>query len=47
VLPDRRIRLCGAVTQKDDATRVVELDVWIENDEGERTVIGTATVVLA
>jgi acyl dehydratase len=47
VLPDRRIRLCGAVTQKDDATRAVELDVWIENDEGERTVIGTATVVLA
>jgi acyl dehydratase len=46
VLPDRTIRLCGAVTQKDEASRAVELDVWIENDEGERTVIGTATVVL-
>jgi acyl dehydratase len=46
VLPDRTIRLCGAVTQKDEVSRAVELDVWIENDEGERTVIGTATVVL-
>ena len=46
VLPDRTIRLCGAVTQRDEAARAVELDVWIENDEGERTVIGTATVVL-
>jgi acyl dehydratase len=46
VLPDRTIRLCGAVTQRDEASRAVELDVWIENDEGERTVIGTATVVL-
>ena len=44
--PDRTFRLCGAVTQKDDAPRTVELDVWIENDEGERPVIGTATVAL-
>ena len=47
VLPDRTIRLCGAVTQKDEATRTAELDVWIESDEGERLVIGTATVSLA
>jgi acyl dehydratase len=46
VLPDRTIRLCGAVTQKDDATRTAELDVWMESDEGERLVIGTATVTL-
>lgn len=46
VLPDRTIHLCGAVTQKDDAARSVELDVWIESDEGERLVIGTATVAL-
>jgi acyl dehydratase len=46
VLPDRTIRLCGAVTQKDDVTHTVELDVWIESDEGERLVIGTATVAL-
>ncbi|HEV7733034.1 MAG TPA: MaoC/PaaZ C-terminal domain-containing protein [Candidatus Binatia bacterium] len=47
VLPDRTIRLCGAVTQKDDAARTVELDLWMESDEGDRLVIGTATVALA
>jgi len=46
VLPDRRVRLCGTVTQKDERTRAVELDVWLESDEGERLVIGTATVAL-
>ena len=46
VLPDRTIRLCGAVTQKDDDARIVELDVWLESDEGERLVIGTASVKL-
>ena len=47
VLPDRTIRLCAAVTQKDDARRSVELDVWLESEEAERLVIGTATVALA
>ena len=42
-----RLRLCGAVTERNDATRTVELDVWLENEEGERSVIGTATVALA
>ncbi len=46
VLPGRTFRLCGTVTQKHPAARTVELDVWIENDEGERPVIGTATVRL-
>ena len=46
VLPGRTIQLCGTVTQKDEATRTVELDVWLESDEGERLVIGTATIVL-
>lgn len=46
VLPDRTIRLCGALTQKDEQTRTVELDVWLESDESERWVIGTATVAL-
>lgn len=46
VLPDRTIRLCGAVTEKNDAARTAEIDVWIESDEGERLVIGTATVAL-
>ena len=47
LLPDRTIRICGVVTQRDDGTRSVEVDVWIENDDGERAVIGTATVALA
>jgi acyl dehydratase len=47
LLPGRTIRICGVVTQRDDATRSVEIDVWIENDDGERAVIGTATVALA
>jgi len=46
VLPGRTIRLCGTVTQKDQQKRTVELDVWLEGDEGERLVIGTATVAL-
>jgi len=47
VIPDRTLRLCGAVTQKDERTSTAELDVWIENEDGERPVIGTATVRLA
>ncbi len=47
VLPGRTIRLCGTVTQKDERARTVELDVWLESDEGERLVIGTATLALA
>jgi acyl dehydratase len=47
LLPERTIRLCGVVTQRDDTTRSVEVDVWIENDDGERAVIGTATLRLA
>lgn len=47
VLPGRRIRLCGSVTQKDERHRTVEVDVWLETDEGERAVIGTATVALS
>ena len=46
VLPDRAIRLCGTVTEKDDTARTVELDVWLENEDAERLVIGTATVAL-
>jgi len=46
VLPDRTFRLCGTVTQKDETARTVELDVWMESDEGDRPVIGTATVAL-
>jgi len=42
-----RIRLCGAVTERNEAARTVELDLWLENADGERSVIGTATVALA
>jgi acyl dehydratase len=47
VLPDRTLRFCGAVTHVDAASRTAELDVWIESDEGERLVVGTATVALS
>ena len=29
------------------AVRTVEIDLWMESDEGDRLVIGTATVALA
>jgi acyl dehydratase len=46
VLPDATFHLCAAVTEKDAARRTAELDVWMENEDGERVVIGTATVAL-
>ena len=47
VMPGRTIRLCGAITEKHAERRSVELDVWLESPEGERWVIGTATVELS
>ena len=47
LLPGRTIRLCGAITEKNDTARTVEVDCWIETDEGDRVVIGTATLQLA
>ena len=44
VLPDRTIHLRGAVTQKIEADHTLECDLWMENDDGERWVIGTATI---
>jgi acyl dehydratase len=44
VLPDHTITLHGFVTNKNDEDRTTEMDVWIESDENERLVIGTATV---
>jgi acyl dehydratase len=44
VLPDHSIVLQGFITHKNDEERTVEMDVWIESDEGDRLVIGTATV---
>jgi hypothetical protein len=44
VLPDHTITLQGFLTAKNDADRTAEMDVWLENEDGERLVIGTATV---
>ncbi len=44
VLPDHTIALHGFVTHKNDADHTAEMDVWIENEDGERLVIGTASV---
>jgi acyl dehydratase len=46
VMPDRNVHLRGAVTQKLDADHTAECDIWLENDDGERWVVGTATVSL-
>jgi hypothetical protein len=46
VLPGRTFHLCGTVTQRDERRRTVEVDVWMESEDGERPVIGTATVRL-
>jgi hypothetical protein len=40
------VRLLGTVTEKDDERRTVECDVWMETAEGDRCVVGTATVEL-
>jgi acyl dehydratase len=46
VLPDRDIHLRGAITQKNEGDHTAECDIWMENDDGERWVIGTATISL-
>jgi acyl dehydratase len=44
VLPDHNISLHGFVTHKNDSDHTVEMDIWIESEDAERLVIGTATV---
>jgi acyl dehydratase len=44
VIPDHTITLQGFVTHKNEGERTAEMDVWIENEDAERLVIGTATV---
>lgn len=46
VLPDRALHLRGAVTQKNQDDHTIECDIWMENDDGERWVVGTATAVV-
>lgn len=43
-MPGLSYRCRGRVTQVDGAE--VELEIWGENDEGQRTTVGTATVRL-
>jgi acyl dehydratase len=44
VQPDHNITLNGFVTHVDPTEKRVEIDVWIENEDAERLVIGTASV---
>jgi acyl dehydratase len=44
VIPDHTITLQGFVTDKNESNRTAEMDIWLENEDGERLVIGTATV---
>jgi acyl dehydratase len=44
VQPDHTLTLQGFITHVQPADRTAEVDVWMENEEGERLVIGTATV---
>ena len=44
VVTEHTITLRGFVTGTDRSTRTAEIDLWIENEDGERLVTGTATV---
>ncbi|HYA35111.1 MAG TPA: MaoC/PaaZ C-terminal domain-containing protein [Candidatus Binataceae bacterium] len=44
VQPDHTLTIQGFVTHSYPETRQCEIDVWIENEEAERLVTGTATV---
>ena len=44
VQPDQTISLQGFVTHTYPQERACEVDLWIENEDGERMVTGTATV---
>ena len=44
VQPDHTLTLQGFITHANEAERTAEIDVWIENEDAERLVTGTATV---
>jgi len=44
VIPDHTITLQGFVTDKNESSLTAEMDIWLENEDGERLVIGTASV---
>jgi acyl dehydratase len=41
------LRIHGTVTEKDEEAGTIECDLWMENEEGDRLVIGTATLSLS
>jgi acyl dehydratase len=47
VQPDRTITLQGFITHTFPEQRQCEIDIWMENEEAERLVTGTATVEFA
>ena len=44
VQPDHTFLLQGFITNSNPEDRTVEVDLWMENEDAERLVIGTATV---
>ncbi|HEY6394077.1 MAG TPA: MaoC family dehydratase N-terminal domain-containing protein [Candidatus Binataceae bacterium] len=44
VQPDHKLTLHGFVTHVTPEDRVAEIDVWMENEDAERLVTGTASV---
>jgi acyl dehydratase len=44
VQPDHTLTLQGFITHTTESDCTAEIDVWIENEEAERLVTGTATV---
>ena len=44
IQPDHTLILQGFVTNTDSGRRQCEVDIWIENEDAERLVTGTATV---
>ena len=44
VQPDHTLTLQGFITHATEGERTAEIDVWIENEDAERLVTGTATV---
>lgn len=45
-LAGTRVTIHGTVTEKDEAARTIECDLWMESEDGDRLVIGTATIAL-
>jgi len=44
VRPDMQLTLQGFITNADPEQRTAELDIWIENEDGDKQVTATATV---